>query len=75
MTQLSEKEIQLVALLSEECTTTADLTAKLKNLFAGAPEKYWKPNWMSIWATKRTAFWEITVAIVATVTAKRPCPS
>ncbi|WP_425057712.1 IS256 family transposase ISPeth4 [Sporomusa carbonis] len=39
MTQLNEKEIQLVALLSEECTTPAELTAKLKNLFAGALEK------------------------------------
>jgi len=39
MAQLNEKEMQLVALLSEECTTPAELTAKLKNLFAGALEK------------------------------------
>lgn len=39
MAQLNEKEMQLAALISEECTTTADLTAKLKNLFAGALEK------------------------------------
>jgi putative transposase len=39
MAQLNEKEIQLAALISEECTTAADLTAKLKNLFAGALEK------------------------------------
>lgn len=39
MTQLSEKEISLVALISEECKTPADLTAKLKSLFAGTLEK------------------------------------
>lgn len=39
MVQLNEKEIQLAALISEECTTPADLTAKLKSLFAGALEK------------------------------------
>lgn len=39
MTQLNEKEMQLVALISEECSNTADLTAKLKNLFSGALEK------------------------------------
>lgn len=39
MRQLSDKEMQLVTLISEECATPADLTAKLKNLFAGALEK------------------------------------
>lgn len=39
MTQLSEKEMQLASLISEECGTPAELTAKLKNLFAGALEK------------------------------------
>ncbi|CUH97887.1 hypothetical protein P22_4040 [Propionispora sp. 2/2-37] len=39
MTQLNEKEMQLAALLSEECATPAELTTKLKNLFAGALEK------------------------------------
>lgn len=39
MAQLSEKEIQLATLISEGCTTPAELTAKLKNLFAGALEK------------------------------------
>lgn len=39
MTQLNEKEMQLAALISEECATPADLTATLKNLFAGALEK------------------------------------
>lgn len=39
MVQLSEKEMQLVMLISEECVTPADLTKKLKNLFAGALEK------------------------------------
>jgi putative transposase len=39
MAQLTEKEMQLEALISEECTTPAALTAKLKNLFAGALEK------------------------------------
>lgn len=39
MTQLNEKEMQLAALISEECATPADLTAKLKDLFAGALEK------------------------------------
>lgn len=39
MTQLNEKEMQLVSLLSEECTTPVELTTKLKNLFAGALEK------------------------------------
>lgn len=38
MTQLTEKEMQLVASISEECKTPADLTAKLKILFAGALE-------------------------------------
>lgn len=39
MTQLKEKEMQLAALISEGCTTTAELTAKLKGLFSGALEK------------------------------------
>ncbi|MDR1753432.1 MAG: transposase [Eubacterium sp.] len=39
MTQLNEKEMELAMLLSEECGTPAELTAKLKNLFAGALEK------------------------------------
>ena len=39
MAQLNEKEIQLAALISEGCTTPAELTAKLKNLFSGALEK------------------------------------
>jgi len=39
MTQLNEKEKALAELLSEECRTPQDLTAKLKNLFAGTLEK------------------------------------
>ena len=39
MAQLSDKEMQLVALISEECTTPGDVTTKLKNLFAGTLEK------------------------------------
>jgi putative transposase len=36
MTQLNEKGMELAMLLSEECGTPAELTAKLKNLFSGA---------------------------------------
>jgi putative transposase len=39
MTQLTENEIQLAELISKECATPADVTSKLKNLFAGALEK------------------------------------
>lgn len=39
MAQLNESEIQLATLISEGCTSTAELTAKLKNLFSGALEK------------------------------------
>lgn len=39
MTQLNEKEMQLVTLLSEECKTPKDITEKLKNLFAGTLQK------------------------------------
>jgi len=39
MRQLSDKEMELVALISEECTTPGDVTARLKNLFAGVLEK------------------------------------
>lgn len=39
MTQLSEQEKQLAALICRGCSTPADLTAKLKALFAGALEK------------------------------------
>lgn len=39
MAQLSEKEMQLAALIYEDCKTPAELTAKLKNLFSGALEK------------------------------------
>jgi putative transposase len=38
MAQLNEKELQLVALISEGCKTPAELTAKLKDLFSGALE-------------------------------------
>ncbi len=38
MTQLNEKEKQLVTLISEECKTPSDVTAKLKSLFAGTLE-------------------------------------
>ena len=39
MTQLNARELELVALLSEDCATPADVTAKLKSLFAGTLEK------------------------------------
>lgn len=39
MRQLSDKEMELVTLISEECTTPGDVTARLKNLFAGVLEK------------------------------------
>jgi putative transposase len=39
MRQLSDKEMELVALISNECTTPGDVTARLKNLFAGVLEK------------------------------------
>lgn len=39
MIQLNEKEMELAALLSEECASPVELTARLKNLFAGALEK------------------------------------
>lgn len=39
MTQLNENEMQLAELISKECATPADVTAKLKILFAGALEK------------------------------------
>jgi putative transposase len=39
MTRLNEKEMELVSLLCAECATPAELTSKLKNLFAGSLEK------------------------------------
>jgi len=39
MAQLNEQEMQLATLISEGCTSPAELTAKLKNLFSGALEK------------------------------------
>ena len=39
MTRLNEQEMMLVKLLSEECKTPADITTKLKNLFAGTLER------------------------------------
>ncbi len=39
MIQLNESEMQLVTLISKECTSPADVPAKLKNLFAGTLEK------------------------------------
>jgi len=39
MPQLNEQENQLATLLSQECNTPTELTAKLKNLFAGTLEK------------------------------------
>lgn len=39
MVQLTENERQLVTAISENCTTPAELSAKLKDLFAGALEK------------------------------------
>ena len=39
MAQLNEQEVQLAELISAGCTTPAELTAKLKNLFSGALEK------------------------------------
>ncbi len=38
MTQLAQREKELAALISEECDSPSELTAKLKNLFAGALE-------------------------------------
>ncbi len=35
MIQLNEEEMKLVKLISENCKTPADVTEKLKNLFAG----------------------------------------
>ena len=39
MIQLNENEMQLAALISEECATPAELSAKLKGLFGGALEE------------------------------------
>ena len=39
MTRLNERESELVALLCADCETPAELTAKLKQLFAGSLEK------------------------------------
>jgi putative transposase len=39
MTQLNEQERALISLIAEGCTTTADITAKLKGLFSGTLEK------------------------------------
>lgn len=39
MRQLSEKEMELVALIGNECTTPGDITVRLKDLFAGVLEK------------------------------------
>jgi transposase-like protein len=36
---LSEKEMELVQLLVEDCKTTGDIQAKLKKLFAGTIEQ------------------------------------
>ena len=39
MTRMNEKAIALMEILSEECKTPADVTATLKELFAGTLEK------------------------------------
>jgi len=39
MTRLNEREMELVAMLCEDCETPADITTKLKSLFAGTLEK------------------------------------
>jgi putative transposase len=39
MIELNDQERALVSLISEECASPADLTSKLKHLFAGALEK------------------------------------
>jgi len=39
MVQLNEQEMQLVKLISAECSNPKDVTEKLKNLFAGTLEK------------------------------------
>jgi len=39
MTRLNERELELVAMLSEECETPVEITTKLKALFAGTFEK------------------------------------
>jgi putative transposase len=39
MTRLNEKELELVTLLCAECATPAELTSKIKSLFAGSLEK------------------------------------
>jgi hypothetical protein len=39
ITQLTEREMQLVDLISKECATPGDITAKLKTLFLNVNEK------------------------------------
>ena len=39
MTQLNEQEKQLVEMICEGCSTPADVTSKLKELFAGTIQK------------------------------------
>jgi len=39
MIQLNKQEMKLVELISEECKSPADVTSKLKNLFAGTLQK------------------------------------
>ena len=51
---LSEREMELVKLLMEECKSIGDIQAKLKRLFAGTIKQMLEAEMEEPWGTRKT---------------------
>ena len=57
---LTEKEMELVQMLMQDCKSTGDIQSKLKRLFAEKLNKCWKPKWVSHKNFKKDKIFEAT---------------
>lgn len=73
MSQFNEQEKALVEILGKECRTPAELSSKLKELFAVRWKRFWKRSWMNTWVTKNTASRETTAGIAGMGMGAKQC--
>ncbi len=68
---LSEKEIELVKLLMEDCESTGDIQAKLKRLFAGTIEQMLEAEMDEHLGYEKIQLLETTLETVGTAMVRR----
>jgi len=69
---LTDKEMELVGLLMQDCQSTGDIQSKLKRLFAGTIEQMLEAEMEEHLGYEKPALKAITQGILATGTIARP---